>query len=369
MKLEFLPQASRLRALRAQLIETDDGAILKRGRAEVKIRGARAAETVAAVVLAAADGATVDDICEQFAPPDRSAVERLVRELEARRFLVSSEEDPAPNGHSGPQGPESHLDLLYWHFGAQAEEVAKRLSERRITVVGVNYISRQLAAALAATGVGNVEIVDYTLLANLRLLDEQGAPDAAQWPATVGAPTPYQAWTERLDPETLGCVVATTDFGGLQLLRSWNEFCVRHNCHFLPVALRDLVGYVGPLVVPGETACYECLRARQNSHLADPATRRATEAVAFEGQAVSGFHPSMASILGDIAALELVKFYAGWPVPRIVGTLIEVNLLATEMAARKVLKMPRCRVCSPMLRHGTVAVEKQVLMPGHEVYT
>jgi molybdopterin-synthase adenylyltransferase len=42
----------------------------------------------------------------------------------------------------------------------------------------------------------------------------------------------------------------------MQFMRKWNDFCVRNDHAFLPIVLRDLIGYVGPLVIPHKTACY-----------------------------------------------------------------------------------------------------------------
>jgi thiazole/oxazole-forming peptide maturase SagC family component len=126
-----------------------------------------------------------------------------------------------------------------------------------------------------------------------------------------------------------------------------------------------MIGSVGPLVVPGDTACYECLRARENANLADPQLARASEAGAFQRRAVTGFHPSMASVLGDLAAIELTKFFGGG-LPTRVGRLIEVNLLATTLRTRKVLKVPRCQVCSPANRRSEISTDKNIFMPGHQ---
>jgi bacteriocin biosynthesis cyclodehydratase domain-containing protein len=361
MKLDVASTEPRIRALRVQLIELDDGVLVKRGRVEFRVGGPRAADVLQVLLLTAVDGATRSALCEPFAAPDRPAVERLVDELLARRILV-----PLDNR---AVAEESANDLFAWHFGETAEALSERLSCRRIAIMGVNLVARQLAASLAAGGLCSVEVVDYPLLANLRMVDDQGALDADLWAPAGVTPVPYEQWLSTLDAEEPVTLVATTDFGGLQVLRWWNEQACRRGWHYLPVALKDLVGYVGPLVVPGETACYECVRARQNAHLDDPALRRAAEAVAFEGQAATGFHPAMASILGDVAALELIKFYSGWPVPRLAGSLIEVNLLAAEMTSRPVLRIPRCRICGSSRHRPSVSIDKQVPMPGHEVHS
>jgi bacteriocin biosynthesis cyclodehydratase domain-containing protein len=357
MQLDLTPE--RLRALPAQLIWIDDGVLLVRGTTEFKVGGPRAAEAVQVVMEATAgDGAHRDEIREQFAEPDRPAIDELIEGLLSRGFLI------ADGAHPPPADVESSLDVFYWHFGQTAATVAERLNQHRLVIVGVNCISRQLAAALTATGVTSAAVVDYPLLRNVRLFDDEDRLLAPHWPPDLPRPVEYEAWTASLETGPIECVIATSDFGGTSLLRQWNEFCVGNGYRFLPIVLDRMVGSVGPLIVPGQTACYECLRARENANLEAPDLRRAADAGAHERQLVTGFHPSMASILGDIAALELTKFYGG-VLPWKVGMLLEVNLLAMRLASRKVLKLPRCPVCSPLRARSTSSVESITFMPGN----
>src|SRR5262249_52399838 len=138
MKLEGASPEPRLRALRAQLVQLEDGILVKRGRTELKVGGERAAEVLQDILGRALAGATRNELVDSFAAPDREAVERLIRELEARRILVT---DDGSNGH-GPAGAvESALDIFAWHFGETAERLAERVSERRVTIMGINCIS------------------------------------------------------------------------------------------------------------------------------------------------------------------------------------------------------------------------------------
>jgi hypothetical protein len=66
----------------------------------------------------------------------------------------------------------------------------------------------------------------------------------------------------------------------------------------------------------------------------------------------------MASVLGDIAAIELTKFYSrALPLWR-VGVVMEVNLLAGRIDARKVLRVPRCGACSNLIRRSSTSMIK-----------
>jgi bacteriocin biosynthesis cyclodehydratase domain-containing protein len=363
MRLEHTFEEPRLEVQRMQLIETADGLLLKRGRVVVEIQGADAKEAVQLLLARAASGeATRQSLCELFPAPDRAAIDELLQALERRGILT-----PRPAGEPAAGGPEGPLDIFYWHFGKRADQVAGQLNRRAIAIVGVNCVSRQLATALMASGMTTVQIVDYPLLCNLRLVGDDGAVLPNEWPSSLRPPVSYRAWMAGGGAPEEACVVATSDFGGQQLLREWNRYCVETGRHFLPVVLQDLVGQIGPLVIPGETPCLECLRARQNAQMDDPDTQRTPEYVAFEGQGVNGFHPSMASILGDLAAVELLKFYGQLVRSQLAGHLIEVNLLAPQLTVRRVLRAPRCAVCSPSQTRSPVSQDKGVSVPGHPV--
>jgi bacteriocin biosynthesis cyclodehydratase domain-containing protein len=359
---EMIPSSQKLKCLPVQIIQSGNRVILKRGRTEIKIEGDGAGEALQAILGATVtdEGATREELCARFAAPDRPTVESLITHLTDKKILV-----PADEGVVEFDAVEPSIDIFYWHFGHPAERITEQLNEKGIVILGVNCISRQLATSFIDSGITRFTVVDYPLLRNLRLFEGGAAPAPASWPAAArGLIKDYGEWADSADPAGLHCLIGTADFAGQEFLRPWNEFCIEHNLHFLPVTLNDLVGYVGPLVIPGQTSCLECLLARQNSHLFHANARREVAEQAFAGQGVTGFHPSMASILGDVAAIELCKLYGGLPEWH-VGALIEVNLLAGRMKPRRVLRVPRCPVCSSLIRHSSVSPKIAPLMPGN----
>ncbi|MGH3721450.1 MAG: hypothetical protein ACRDRI_21895 [Pseudonocardiaceae bacterium] len=256
----------RLRALPVQLIPMRSAVILRRSATEVRIDGARAREAVEAVLAAVSrPGATVAEVCERFAEPDRPAVTRLLGELRTRRLLVPARSRTPVGYDTVPDDAitddtvtddtavgDSRLDVFYWHFGQHGADVARSLSSRQIAVVGVNAVSRHLVPALTAIGAMNIEVVDYPPLRGVELV---GTDNGA------GASVVHADWLDRADADEIHCVIATSDFGASECLRLWNRFCVECGIPFFPVVQHDLLGTVGPLVMPGETPCYECVRA------------------------------------------------------------------------------------------------------------
>jgi molybdopterin-synthase adenylyltransferase len=345
--------AGRLHLMPVQIIAVEDGAVLRRGTVRLHVAGEAAVEAVHRIAAVAATGATAEEIAGAFDEPAREAVGRLLDELRARRFLVAVD-DAAP-------ADESRLDVFYWNFGASRRAVDRAIAARPIAIVGVNAVSRAAAEGLAELGFRSVAVVDHPLLRNVDCIDEAGRVDAARWPGP--APVPYDAWSDAaVLPD---CLVVASDFGGLSLMREWNAFCVEAALPFLPLVLQDFVGYVGPLVVPDETACFECFWLRQNSNMQRPDATRLADGAAFQGQLVDGLAPTMAGFVGRAGAFELFRFFGGALPPWRPDRVIEIDLVQSTMTPRRFLRVPRCPVCTPGLRHGRVALDADADMPGH----
>jgi len=118
----------KLRFLPVQVIENDEGLILKRGCTEVMIGGEQGKEVVLAMLDLFANGdLTEEELASAFAAPDRPSIVYLLEQLQARRLLIPAESAPAADGQA-----ESPLDVFYWQFGVRAEQAAQ-LSTIRIS--------------------------------------------------------------------------------------------------------------------------------------------------------------------------------------------------------------------------------------------
>lgn len=352
-----------IKALPVRFIEFDGGVILKRSCVEFHVGGQGALEVLQFIIREASvhGGIKKQVLIDSFAAPDRPAVAELVGQLEQRSILVPLY---SSHGHrSETEAEESCQDVFYWNFDRTEKQVTESLNSKKLVILGVNHISRQLSMSLLRSGCHHFDIVDIPTLRNLDLYNEDGVLNVDAW-GTM-APLAEEQGRQQLD-SAFDCLIATADMGGLYAMREWNRFCITRGIHFLPVVLQNLVGYLGPLVVPGDTPCFECLRARQNANLEDPEGQRATELTAYEDQAVTGSHPSMASVLADLAAIELGKFYGGWSSPASIGQLTQVHLMTPAITHRKVLKAPRCSACSPMNQQSSMVVQKDFYMPGNE---
>jgi bacteriocin biosynthesis cyclodehydratase domain-containing protein len=341
---------TRLRCFPVELVEVDDGVLLVRGSAVVQVRGQVAHAAVRGILAACAgEGLGYSEIVETFPDFAQAAAKTLIDELIARRILVGEDHPVQPT-----DGQEAALDVFRWELGLKKDDAAGRLADQMIAVVGVNWITRRICEDLAAWGIERYIVIDDDRLRNPEFLDVDGKLRAPLWPKTLVRLEDGRNWLDRVSRREFGCVVVGSEYRAQELMRDINRVCVDHGVLFMPAILSGSIGFVGPLVVPRETACFECLVARENSNLLSPESEGPLRSAVFRSRGYPGFHPAMASALGDFAAMELIKFTTD-AIPWHIGALFEINMLSPEMTTRRVLKLPRCPVCGIAEKHPGIS--------------
>jgi bacteriocin biosynthesis cyclodehydratase domain-containing protein len=141
-------------------------------------------------------------------------------------------------------------------------------------------------------------------------------------------------------------VLLALDRWDLARIEAWNaEATARRQPWLAACATEARRVQVGPLVVPGETACYACYTARR---LAD-AWRPDALASHFDAlRAAPGpdLLPAMWSRLaGQLGAWEAVRFQRGLA-PASLGAAVSLGADGLDTASDVVPKAPRCEVCS-----------------------
>lgn len=334
-----------LRALPVDQIVGTDALTLKRGCTTVLIDGEHAPEIVGAVLELAGDGErTEDELVACFPPEAQGSIRSLVGDLRARRLLLPADavEDATA---------ESPLDVFYWHFGLPDERSPSPPRDELVAVIGRNRTATRVGALLDEAGFGEIAVV----------ADEELDEDVADEPLAEPDP-PADALDDRLQAATgrLPGIVAAVSERGFGPLRVWNELLLERELPFLPVVIENLVAYVGPLVVPHQTACFECFLRRRYSNLDEAGAREEVE-LRRRGPRIVGLHPAISAVAAGAAALELSKFFIPWRGARQAGYLLTFNLLASRSGRHRVLKVPRCPACSSLrARQPAAAVRAQL---------
>lgn len=348
-----------MRANDLQLIRLDDDrVVLKRGVTEVLVGGAGIEATVGKLVALLGEGMDADQVLEAFPEEGREDVLRLVKVMRDRRLLDEPGPPAASNGH--------RLEACFYDcFGLTHEVARKSLETASVAVYGTNLISQSLVANLVAAGVGTV-----TLGARRDLDDE--FVDRRWLDGIHAGPGDVRVVEGGVDDATIGAstiVCATSDLGEAPSFEDLNRLALAAGKLFLPSWVSSLVGYVGPLVHPFDTACYRCYRLRADAndprHTVSAAIRR-HETGDPAARPSPGLLPPMARIVGEIASMEVLKVLTQVAPSDVAGRLIEMNLVSFESVVHRVLKVPRCPDCSDVMRRAGVVTATGPQIPFHE---
>jgi bacteriocin biosynthesis cyclodehydratase domain-containing protein len=144
-----------------------------------------------------------------------------------------------------------------------------------------------------------------------------------------------------LDPGRSVVAVVAADRRPTQRLRETNAACIAHGVTWLPVGAYDgAVIHVGPLMIPGETACGDCLllRLAANVEYADAYLDIADAPAA-------PTPPALREWSYAVAALNLLRWVANRDV-RLPGKLYTLVPDEPEIRQATVYRVPRCASCA-----------------------
>jgi ribosomal protein S12 methylthiotransferase accessory factor len=280
-----------------------------------------------------------------------------------RGILRRAERPLDPRELSDDLGP--FLALLD-ELGLAQSEAHERLAALSIVVVGLEAHGAHLAWNLARVGVGKLVLVDpYPLEpGNLPLVPEAD-------PGVIG--TPRQEVLRRAMPTARGTQTSTLDAtevtrksiravaSGADVIvgcfdKAFSATNIWINETALELGVIGLFGQVhahiatlGPLVLPGRSACYLCWRMR-----ALACADNFDEAMAYEEfldrrlrgslhtRSVLPFLPEYA---GSVLATQSLIAALGLSVPPLVNTVLEFNGLTLTSETHAVLQKPDCPAC------------------------
>ncbi len=271
------------------------------------------AHLLTALYAAADEGAPLDF---SGIPEDaRAAVDELYLRLRGARAV-------APRDEARALLATNEVVRALWVRGGEAEPVAEieeRIQTSRVLVLGDGEMAEAIAADLVAAG----------CLAHV----------ASDVDALADGPAP-----------SLSIVVAPSDEA--PLVAAWNLAANDRRLVWLLVTPFDGVrASVGPLVIPGASACAECLRLRRAANFpAREISARVTESVAAiaSGPPVShtGLELVQRGIVHDIALCR-VGLAANSPAGRPgILTTVEPTPSGPRLTDHRVLRVPRCPVCT-----------------------
>lgn len=236
--------------------------------------------------------------------------------------------------------------LVMPEWGPERQE---KLSKAKVAVIGAGGVKSTLLMCLAASGVGNIRIIEFDTveLSNLNRQILYRTSDIGR-PKGVAAAETLRDLNPDINIELIQEKVRQDNIG--ELLNGWefiveggespagrnlvNEYCLQHNIPFVHSSAQFTYGYTFSVVPESKSACFACF-------FPDDHTREAhTGAVPVNVLSTS--------TAGSLGAAEVLKWFLGHREKMFVNRRIVFSslLLSGEFTIEEQTRNPACPVCS-----------------------
>jgi ribosomal protein S12 methylthiotransferase accessory factor len=223
-----------------------------------------------------------------------------------------------------------------------------------------------VASELAASGVGTIHLLDsggvgHDDLLSVRYFEPSnlGAKRRDVVQRTLASVAPWcQVSTSPLfltgdgelsvEGDSWDLIVTALTADDLYLLLRVSRYAHAAVVRTLYGHLDGFEAWIGPAVIPGETACWNCFRLRRLANADHVKSEHDLDATLLAGPSqprARAFLAPMAGATGHLLALETVKLLSNFTPSRLPGRLYVHNLISGTSQFHTVIRMPWCELC------------------------
>lgn len=353
-KLRLTPAATVTPNAQGVLLQSDLGSF--------QLHGSDISEFVHRVLPMLVDGAhDADAICARLPEYDADSVCSILALLRSRGLIEAVNDEPG----GAPPWPAHERFLAAWPDYAASDDTDLR--QRRILVVGLEPWAAKLVDELAYSGVGAIHILDGETLSADDVLCHRpygagriGTPRAQALQAALAETAPWCRINHEplaLDaaqslqlaaPQPWDLVIVTLPREAQFWLAKVSAYIEREHCRALYGCLDGLESWVGPVVEPGETACWNCMRLRRLSADRQPELAHVLESSVAQSQdarRARSLLSAMAVATGEQLALEAVRLLQGFARSNLYGKVFVHNLISNKSDLHTIIPVPGCEIC------------------------
>lgn len=256
----------------------------------------------------------VEEIIDEMASKGVEAdeVSLLLQRMEDASLI----EEADSFGLSEQQERDFHSQITFFsrYTSEGGAKYQARISASRVDIIGDGKLGRSLRRQLAEAGFGEIVLRDR---------DSVWIEEDDSLPALIFVAQQAE------DPQLLEAV------DRLSKLKKVPWMLVR--------SMESQVGWVGPLFIPDETACYRSLEARLRSNLEYFPEHQVFTNYLREKRTPAadcgGLH-AFFELLSAVAVVEAIKFLANVTVPSLAGRFLTINLNNWDVETHEVLRVP-----------------------------
>ena len=304
--------------------------------------------------------------------------------VESRVLRCQTHPFELPQGDDAALGPL--LDLVE-DLGVDASEARAALARARVAIFGLEGHGAHLAAILARSGVAELVLVNpYPCQAgNLALMPAVG-PEALGRPRQDVVRDALRAQGRRSEvvtggPEVTresvaelaeGCRILVGCFDkGFSATNHWiNRASLARGIPALYAESRGHAATIGPLVLPGQTACYMCYRMRRLACEDDFSQAMSYEEFLDRRKQPAlhehGTLPALPALIAGALGLEVLKSILSLGLPALAGKVLEIDAFTLRTNEHTLLQKPDCPECRREKKNGERFLPTLDELTGHD---
>jgi adenylyltransferase/sulfurtransferase len=332
----------------------------------VKIKG-RSFRDFQLRVVPLLDGThSFDDIAEAVGDLFARAELQAALSLLAEQNLLRDASRTAAHSDDGVSH-EPQMNFLH-EVSSQPAEVQRQLAAATVVVFGLGAVGAGASLALAAAGVGKWRLIDH-----LRVSPADPYLSAVYARGDIGAgraeivrhrleqvapraPVTVQDASLETDAEVAASIAGSDfvlcciDSGQASLAYKLNRVCLASGTPWIACDCSAAEIVVGPLVVPGRTACYLCYKMRLVAGSETPEDEFALQSFLDRRKQDDSLHRQnlvfSAGLGSHLVALEAFKQLTGVLAPVTRGRIFVFDTMQLTATPHVVLRKPWCPACS-----------------------
>jgi bacteriocin biosynthesis cyclodehydratase domain-containing protein len=319
-------------------------------------------------VIALLDGSfTKTEITNQLASHEQaSELIGLFDVLQQKDLVESLTPCPVALKHL-PAGKVAALSRFFANHSQSAWPTLSGLQQRKVVLCGQAELLIPLALGLSSLMVGRICLVSAPItaldIAHSRYLSDidlglhpaavvrrqVGLAQQADIVAVEQVPDSVLSWRQLLQQQDLIITAYSKPIIFNSLLSELNQAVLLEGLRWLPLAvIENKELQLGPAVIPGQTACYQCFEYRLRANLShlEHYDAFATAFNSLQQLPDFGVLPPFSELLANYAVLEAMKLLSDEFAATTVGKLLTLQLDTMVGQLHPVLKIPRCPHCS-----------------------
>jgi bacteriocin biosynthesis cyclodehydratase domain-containing protein len=300
----------------------------------------------------------------EFSHIPSGALASMLNQLERAGLLEEADVHPPADWTSAYLERYSrHLAVFagYERPGLSRFDQQQRLRDAHVVLLGVGGIGSWVALLLTQMGVGHLTLVDIDVVKSSNLTRQAlyTERDIGRYKTSVASEalhainseiqlttvTQNIATEKELAPLCQGSTLVILTFGPFLLPEPYR---LQRACLHLGIPCVAMGGlHLGPLVIPGQTACFDCVRQTLNTHSPAPTVleENTDEKPVFLERGYNAiFAPLISSCIG-LGVTEIVKFLTGFAPSTLENGLLYLNPTELSITRLPTPRNPTCTSC------------------------